>query len=196
MTFHRGMHQYDKDGRDLNIEGYIQKACDWVLPMVQGVIETTFVDVGCDYGYALHAMTPFFDRVVGLEPNKGNNVFDVEIRQQPLTKESLSDLELDGPSVVWLNHVLEHLDDPLGALRLLNTTKHVDAIFLATPDAIKGSDDFVYRKSHVSVYTKGWYTELAPNILTNFDLADISEECLRDDCHELWALYIRKPYAG
>lgn len=196
MTFHRGMHKYDENGRATEIEGYISTLFKWVIKQVESdVQDLKFVDIGCDYGYAMSLAENHFRDIAGLEPfpSKVNPFYDTEILHDKLSRSSLDQLvELGEQSFYWINHVLEHLEDPIGSLKMINSRHDAEFILLATPDAINGCDDFVYRKSHLSIYTEQWYRMVAPNILTNFELIAFDRQTLRGECTEIWALYRNK----
>jgi hypothetical protein len=199
------MHTYNKEGRDPKIESYIRALADWVITHIKPNKDMAFVDIGCDYGFAMECFAPLVAQTHGIEPFRmSRDVFpnlEPFIYENKLSGATILDISSKLLSakkrlgtIYWMNHVLEHLEDPIGALRLLNDAPFADYIVLATPDALRASEDFVYRKSHLTVYTEGWYRHTAPIILTNFELLSLKSECLRDQCDELWAIYKRKTY--
>ena len=191
--YHRGLHRYDNNGRDQKIESYIEALSTWVLPKVNSR-GLTFVDVGCDYGHAMKIHEPFFKKCIGIEPNKGElDVYpELDIRECAIEDEQFKAITKE-PCLVWLNHVLEHLENPIENLRRINEQEGVEYIMLSTPDAIRGNLDFVYTRSHVSIYTQDWYRRIGVKLLSNFDLIDLKSITLRDDFYEIWSLYKRKP---
>jgi len=192
--FHRGLHEYNDSGRDLKIEGYIENLSEWVLGKIDNAKDLAFVDVGCDYGHAMEIHKPHFKRCIGIEPNRSEvSVYpDLDIREITIEDERFLQATNE-PCLVWLNHVLEHLENPIGNLRRINEIDSVEYVMLSTPDAILGDEKFVYTRSHLSVYTQDWYRKIGPKLLSNFELIEIKSTSLRGDFYEIWTLFKRKP---
>lgn len=190
--FHRGLHDYNENGRSLKIESYIEALSSWVLSKVK-TKELVFVDVGCDYGHAMKVHEDRFKKCIGIEPNKGEVVIypELEIHECSIEDEEFKDLTAE-PCMVWLNHVLEHLENPIENLRRINEQENIEYVMLSTPDAILGGSDFVYTRSHVSIYTQEWYRQIGPKLLSNFELIHLKSTTLRKDFYEIWSIYKRK----
>jgi|13_taG_2_1085334.scaffolds.fasta_scaffold01153_8 hypothetical protein len=198
MTLHRGMHQYNQSGRDLNIESYIYALTRWAFEHVtpDELSDLRLLDIGCDYGYSIQAHKSKFKSAVGLEPNKGTRPFpeiDHLIFESPL---SLEQLDIHQPmggedSFVLMNHVLEHLLRPVDALKMINEHPSIRYFLVAVPDAEKADKDFVYRKSHLSIYTEDWFDITGDHILSNFECVAGKSISLRDEKFEIWRLYRR-----
>jgi len=192
------MHRYDQSGRDLTIESYIYALTTWAFDHIAPteLRELRLLDVGCDYGYSIQAHRNKFKSAIGLEPNRGTRPFseiDHLIIEAPLTLERLDKIQpIDGEdSFVIMNHVLEHLEDPIRSLRMINNHAKIRYFLVAVPDAKRAEKDFVYRKSHLSIYTEDWFDITGASLLSNFELVGSDVACLRDSKHEIWRLYRR-----
>ena len=199
MTFHRGMHRYNRHGRDLAIESYIFALTEWALSHIskQDLSELRLMDIGCDYGYSIQAQRRRFKSAIGLEPNRGTRPFpeiDNLIYEEPLTIEALDRHQpLDGEdSFVLMNHVLEHLPRPVDALKMINNHPKIRYFLVAVPDAERADKDFVYRKSHLSIYTEDWFNITGSHLLSNFECIADQSTTLREQKYEIWRLYRRK----
>lgn len=198
---HRGMHRYDSEGRDRDIESYILETLKWSMNCIYSshlpdVSEMCFVDVGCDYGYAMNEAEQYFASVWGLEPNRPEKVpVDFEYLQDQVEYTTIESSQLsfdDKPRVYFLNHVLEHFEAPIPALRKIMSDPLFAGMLIATPDALSDTDDFVYRDSHLSLFTEKWHKLIGSRIVPSVKLVDTSVKTLRDDKREVWAFYAKE----
>lgn len=98
--------------------------------------EARLLDVGCGNGFFLLRMKAAGWIVEGLEPDaaavKAANLAGLEVRQGLLTDLSVPDNYYDA---VTLNHVIEHLHDPLKSLQVCyRILKPGGLLFIATPN--------------------------------------------------------------
>lgn len=195
------MHQYSEDGRDLKIEGFISDSFRFMvgsmfsskLPAPQSL---AFVDIGCDYGFSLDlALKEGFKEAYGLEPNPGTRPDEFLgvlplIRGQTIEQSDLSFGHLR--RVYFLNHVLEHFESPILALKKIYSDPLFAGIFIATPDAENGDKDFVYRGSHLTIFTQDWHKQIGTKLMPAARLVSLSSPTLRDNKKELWAFYAKE----
>ena len=200
--FHRGMHDYGDDGRDLKIEGYIELAFNWMVgtmfsTKLPDINRISFVDIGCDYGFAMSCAQDYgFKEVYGLEPNPGTSPENFRHLREKICSHTIEDCALDqfgdSPRVYFLNHVLEHFEAPVTTIRKLYSDPLFAGIFIATPDAEDGDDDFIYRDSHLSIFTQQWHERIGSKLMPASRLVSLQSPTLRENKKELWAFYARE----
>lgn len=95
------------------------------------------LDIGASSGEFVYAMTRTGFEAIGVEPNEGyaafaRRTYSVDIVNAPLEEAGFADGAFD---LITLNHVFEHLVDPLAALALIRRwLKPSGALFIEVPN--------------------------------------------------------------
>ena len=99
--------------------------------------QTRFLDIGSGSGEFLYMARKMGFEVTGVEPNTGYADYTKRVLGLPVqncTYET-ADLRDDGYDIINLNHVLEHLPDPLASLRAINGLLRDNGLFsVAVPN--------------------------------------------------------------
>jgi SAM-dependent methyltransferase len=133
----------DSSPDDASIDGYVESGAGLgtiaaALASVKPGDVTSFLDVGCNYGFALDlARFVYGWDVLGLEPSlaghRGAAELDLEIRDGYLLEDTDLGRRFD---LILASEVLEHVPDPLGFLRAIH--RHLapgGRLILTTPAA-------------------------------------------------------------
>lgn len=183
-NIHTISHDYAANGRSIEIEGYIAKSVAWCIANIG--VPTSVLDVGADYGHALHLFrTEGTERVKGLELyGESGNPHNLEIAREniedPLLFNKLGGEHFD---LVFVNHVLEHLTNPyffMGTMRQLKPK----FIYIGVPEC---RDDWAYWDCHYTIWNERFLTHFMK--LNNFELVASNVTALRPGKTELWGLY-------
>lgn len=133
----------DSSPTDASVDGYVEAGAGIGTIMDSLLLAdpsnvTRFLDVGCNYGFALD-LGRFFYRwdVLGIEPslsgNRGARELGLDIRHEYLTGESAIG---DGFDLILASEVVEHVPQPLDFLSALNARVASNgAVVLTTPAA-------------------------------------------------------------
>jgi len=190
MNLHTAHHGKDESGRAPIIEGYIRQSVDFAFSNMGSTGSAVkMMDVGADYGYAMHyAATTYGAQVWGLEPYTQSNVWGLNIMQGSVEDPALQYrwLAATWPKVdlLFLNHVLEHFCDPHVALMNLRHLLKPDGwIFVATPEA---NSEWALWDGHLSIYTRP-FTDYLMN-MHGFMVEARDEKEFRPGNVELWTL--------
>lgn len=120
------------------ILGYQERQRRSFLMNLQDVEPGRMLEIGCGRGDRLVAFRQLGWDVVGQDPDplaasRGQDLYDVDILQEPVEKISLPEGSLDA---IVMNHVLEHLHNPLELLReCYRLLKPGGQLSLATPNS-------------------------------------------------------------
>ncbi|WP_169391288.1 class I SAM-dependent methyltransferase [Stappia stellulata] len=99
--------------------------------------QTRFLDIGSGSGEFLYMARKAGFKVTGIEPNTGYADYTRRVLGLPVqncTYETAA-LDPDGYDIINLNHVLEHLPDPLASLRVINSLLRESGLLsVAVPD--------------------------------------------------------------
>lgn len=99
--------------------------------------QTRFLDIGSGSGEFLYMAGKMGFEISGIEPNEGYAQYtrrELGLPVENCTYET-ADLTPGHYDVINLNHVLEHLPDPLASLRFINTLLRPDGLFsVSVPD--------------------------------------------------------------
>lgn len=220
-NIHTKEHKKDPiTGRSPEIEGYITLSCSHVINKFReynfDLDKITFIDIGCDYGYALYYMTDFIDGdKIGFEPNNDFNPFDVEIykdfyslsKMKAIVHETLESYAKEEEKydienyVFFMNHSFEHVENPTNLLKEINktmeylNTRHRETIDPETPCETPRFFLFVAvpKLGTEWAYWDGhvtlWDEKHLSNILnSNLKMYNtkIETHCFREDNTEIW----------
>lgn len=202
ICLHRVLHNKDGvTGRSLEIEEYIKQCFNTYLKHLdKGIVkDSTFLDIGCDYGYAVDLATKYFKRSVGIEPNPSNTEFvttgeifnlnvDNFISECMFSKEMEIGTKHNPPLCVFINHVLEHLVNPITILKELSAL-NTHSLFIAVPDGRGTNTEYTVPEGHLYVFTEDWFKHILPRILPGWSILTL-KKCLRKDYFELWAIAV------
>ena len=120
------------------------------------------IDIGCGRGEFLAPLREKGFEVHGLEPGeeaarRGRTEYGIDIMHGTLGSAKLPDSYYDA-ATLW--HVLEHLPDPMGALRdIKGSMKSGGRLFIAVPD---------FGGWQARVFKENWFGVDAPRHLTHF----------------------------
>lgn len=132
-------------------------------------------DVGCGEGVFLTALKKLgYENSVGIEPGNMAQVFaernDLNIKKGSI-EECAPIIKKYNSKIITLFHVIEHLKDPLGALKHLNLALNKgDKLVIETPD----TDSYLLKKSkynHELIYTEHFFYFSSDNIGKILNLA-------------------------
>ncbi len=152
---------------DASIDGYVEAGAgiDTIaegLAAVDPAAVRRFLDVGCNYGFALDLGRFLFDwETVGVEPSlagsRGRTELGLDIRSEYLTDGS----DVGEFDLILASEVLEHVTEPLEFLRLLaRRLRPSGTIVLTTPAAEIVSPDSVLGEALVAL-SPGFHVFLA-----------------------------------
>ncbi|SDU49345.1 bifunctional 2-polyprenyl-6-hydroxyphenol methylase/3-demethylubiquinol 3-O-methyltransferase UbiG [Stappia sp. ES.058] len=99
--------------------------------------QTRFLDIGSGSGEFLYMARKMGFDASGIEPNTGYAEYTQRVLSLPVQNcnYETADLNPDGYDIINLNHVLEHLPDPLASLRFINSLLREDGLFsVAVPN--------------------------------------------------------------
>ena len=220
-NIHTKEHNKDsKTGRSPEIEGYINLSCAHVISKLQSegvnLEDTMFIDIGCDYGRAIHYMQDFFNYCVGFEPNNDFNPFDTHIINENFSanvllrriigsvkeyKDYLNKPYNINNYVFFLNHSFEHIENPIALLKEIEKS-----ILFIKDKQVKSGESFIparffifiavphldsewaYWEGHVTLWNE---THLENTIVRTFSdrviySLGIETRCFRETNKEIW----------
>jgi len=190
---HRALHKKTSDGRDREIEGYIEKTFEWYYNAIRPHVseEDQFLDVGTDYGFSLDlARIKGFKNVFGIEPSPTN----LSLEDPHIFNCSLEEFARKSCSLkthVFMNHVLEHLENPISDLRTLVTNQNIASILIATPDS-SGPPEYVWAPGHVWSFDPAWFSDIMEGLFPDYYLVKQDIKCFRNGWKEIWNVFFRK----
>lgn len=191
-NIHRALHNKNADGRSPEIEDYIRTTVNYFIRKCRPGARARFFDIGADYGFAMHiAKTRFLD-VHGVEPYPHIAPIDPMIRIDQETMDTLDFAQYpSGEYHVFINHVLEHLENPMGALKKLSAFTDCQYLFISTPNGLCQDMDWVFPEGHLHSFIPEFFSIVVPRE-TRFKLMEQQIVCFRNGWEEIWNVYQRK----
>lgn len=126
--------------------------------------DASILDVGSGYGTLLGQLAGLGYRVIGIETSKIRSQISKQLNTVPIIQGDLFDLpkELGQFDAVTLFHVLEHLIDPIAAIRALRLRLLPHGyLFIEVPncddfllDASQAYRSFYWQRAHVTYFTR------------------------------------------
>lgn len=193
---HRALHNLNSAGRDPVIEGYVECSVDWYVEHLRlgKVLDATgtqsLIDVGSDTGFAAARLATALPElhVIALEPFVSEHPPLYPLIYMPVRTWCAEHIREDHTQQVinhvFMNHVLEHLDDPIHTLSDLYILGMRTA-FIAVPDAGVAAEEFVAADGHLHTFTDTWFTRILPRVLPVVRHVQTSM-CFRNDWVESW----------
>ena len=190
---HRIGHNKDSHGRATEIEQYIKQTVEWYIKKINFNKNDVFYDIGSDYGFALSVARQYgFKLTAGIEP------FPTELTREnltilPVTLEELNSMpKLTNKKMhVFINHVFEHLENPLQSLKVFLSKYDVETILISTPDARGQDSDWVCGGGHYWTFTPDYFSNILPNLI-GYDLIDQKCVTFRKGWGEIWNVYKKR----
>lgn len=201
-SIHRALHHKDANGRDPEIESYVYQSVAWYSRKL-GVKDEQelFFDVGADYGYAMEcALNMGFKRIGGIEP------FPTDLKLiDPIYKLTFEQAAKEAKiftrnakTHLFLNHVFEHLENPVQDLREFVKNSDVYSIFIAVPNIYNGEgvreDDWALMEGHLWAFTPTWFYKVLPRLIPGYELTAQEGVSFRNGWNEIWNLFTRRSY--
>ena len=170
MNKHTEHHNKNKEGISIEIEKYIKQSVDFVMDYFQknNVIINSVLDIGCDYGYALKCFKDRKISTTGIDPYSEINPYNLTIIKEDFLQYNK---KIDY-NLTFLNHTLEHFDNPNAVLDKLRSKY----IFIAVPDA---HYEWASWKTHKSVWTMQFLKKSMTD--RNFKALELTYRCFRED---------------
>lgn len=137
------------------------------------------IDVGAGSGEFLYMASKSGYDVVGIEPNSAYAVYIRERLGLPVISRTYEDAGFENEScnVINLNHVLEHLGDPLAALCRFNEMLVQDGIIAVSVPDIEFQNHVPWTRFHFAhVYNFNSTTLAALLMKSGFRVLDVNEE--------------------
>jgi len=192
-NIHRAFHNKDTNGRSLEIEDYIRTTVNYFIRKCRPGVKSRFFDIGADYGFAMHIARNHFLDVHGIEPYPYTDPLDPMIRIDQETMESVDFASYpQGEYHIFINHVLEHLENPIGALQKISSFTDCQYLFISTPNGLCSDMEWVFPKGHLHAFIPEFFSIVVPRE-TRFNLMEQQIVCFRDGWEEIWNVYQRKP---
>lgn len=154
----------------------IKEITDYLNDLVPGKI----LDIGCGLGWLLSYLSKDWDKH-GIEVSKFASNHATQFGN--IHNGTLEDFDRTGFDVIVMNHVIEHLSDPIGALNKIHSLLKPDGIFIiGTPDfdsaaarRYRSNFRLLHDPTHVSLFS-----------------SDSMHRCLRDFGFKI--LHVEYPY--
>jgi 2-polyprenyl-3-methyl-5-hydroxy-6-metoxy-1,4-benzoquinol methylase len=135
------------------------------------------LDIGSGTGISCVLLDELGYFVTGVEPDKKNaQLINAKLENGVCINSFFEDLELSEQfDIIWITHVLEHLEDPVDLLMRCRKWLNPDGIIcIAVPDCensymLKSSINNPYHKYHFSKKSLGWIVKKAGYAMINCD---------------------------